>query len=261
VKGLREELDRVGIRGGLARRIEAELADHLACDPAAELGSPKLIADRFAAELRVPRTRRATFTGFAALAVTAVLLIVPQRGMSAAGGFPDLAGTRGTVASLGGLAIVLAGQVAFVAGILAVSRFLFSHDESLLVQRRTGVALGAGAFVLAGEVAQAVAVRPALPVWWFALAVGTVAVSGIGLGRATIDLRGAAAITPPHLTEQRAFPFTLVVAIGAGVTLLMGVGSAFAESSAAEGLARAAIEGGAFLVCFAALGRYLGIRR
>jgi len=261
VRGLREELDRVGIRGRHARRIEAEVADHIACDPAAELGSPRLIAERFAAELRLPRTRRATFTGFAALAVTAVLLIVPQRGMSAAGGFPDLGGTRGTVASLGGLAIVLAGQVAFVAGVLALTRFLFSRDESLLVQRRTGVALAAGALVLAGQVTQAVAVRPALPFWWFALALGTVAVSGIGLGRATVDLRGAAAITPPHLTRQRAFPVSLVVAIGVGVTLLMGIGSAFAESSAVEGLTRAAIEGGAFVLCFAALGRYLGIRR
>ena len=261
MNGLREELDRVGIRGRLARRIEAEVADHIACDPDAELGSPQLIAERFASELRVPRTRRATFVGFAALTVTALLLIVPQRGMSAAGGFPDLAGTRGTVASLGGLLIVLAGQVAFVAGLLAVWRYFFGRDESRLVQQRIGVALGAGALVLTGEVAQAVAVRPALPVWWFALAVGTVAVSGLGLGRATFDLRGAAAITPPHLTEQRAFPFVLVVAIGAGVTLLMGVGSAFAESSAAEGLARAAIEGGAFVICFAALGRCLGIRR
>jgi hypothetical protein len=260
VNGLREELARVGIRGRQARRIEAELADHLACNPEAQLGSPKLIAERFAAELRVPRTRRATFTGFAALAVTALLLAVPQRGMSAAGGFPDLAGTRGTVSSLAGLLIVLAGQVAFVAGVLAVSRFLFSRDESLLVQRRTGVALVAGALVLAGEVAQAVAVRPALPVWWFALALATVAVSGVGLGRASFDLRGAAAITPPQLTQQRAFPLALVVAIGGGVTLLMGVGSAFVESSAVEGLTRAAIEGGAFVICFAALGRYLGIR-
>ena len=40
----------------------------------------------------------------------------------------------------------------------------------------------------------------------------------------------------------------------------MGVGSAFAESSAVEGLTRGLIEGGAFVVCFAALGGYLGIR-
>jgi hypothetical protein len=260
VKGLREELDRVGIRGRHARRIEAELADHIGCDPSAPLGSPRLIAERFAAELRVPRTRRATFVGFGALTVTAVLLIVPQRGMSAAGGFPDLTGSRSTVSSLGGLMILLAGQVAFVAGLLAVSRFLLSRDESLLVQRRTGVALGAGALVLAGETAQAVAVRPSLPLWWFGVALGTVAVSGLGLGRAAFDLHGAAAITPPHLTQQRAFPLGLAVAIGVGVTLLMGVGSAFAEGSPVEGLTRAAIEGGAFVACFAAFGRYLGIR-
>jgi hypothetical protein len=259
--GLREELDRVGIRGRLARRIEIELADHIACDPAAQLGSPRLIAERFAEELRVPRTRRATFVAFGALALTALLLTVPQRGMSAAGGFPDLTGTRGTIESLGGLTILLGAQVAFVAGMLGLWRFLFSRDESRLVQQRIGVALVAGVVVVAGEATQAVAMRPALPSWWFALALSSAAVSAAGLGRAAFDLHGAVAITPRQVKRVRAFPWPLVLAIGASVVLLVGVGSAFAEHSAAEGLARGVIEGAAFVLCFVALGRRVGIRR
>jgi len=55
---LRRELAARGIRGRLADRIVAEFADHLACDPDANLGTPEEIAERFAAELPVARTRR-----------------------------------------------------------------------------------------------------------------------------------------------------------------------------------------------------------
>jgi len=259
--GLREELDRVGIRGRLARRIETELDDHLACDPDAQLGSPRLIADRFADELRIPRTRRATFVTFGALALTAAMLAVPQRGMSAAGGFPDLPGARGWVAALSGLLIVIGAQVAFVAWVLGGWRFLFSRDESRLVQQRVGVALVAGFVVVLGEATQAVAIQPALATWWFALALASAVVSAAGLGRAAVDLHGAVAITPRDLTKVRAFPWRLVVAIGAGAVLLVGVASAFVEHDAAEGAIRAVFEAGAFVVCFVALGRRVGIRR
>ena len=72
---LRRELARNGIRGGLARRIELELADHLACDPHASLGAPAEIAERFAVELRVVRTRRAAIATFGALALSGLSLI------------------------------------------------------------------------------------------------------------------------------------------------------------------------------------------
>jgi hypothetical protein len=100
--GLRAELARAGIRGRLARRIVLELEDHLRCNPDANLGAPREIAERFAEELRVPRTRRSTYAGFAALALAAVLLGVPTRGMSAAGGWPDTFGARGLVVSRSG---------------------------------------------------------------------------------------------------------------------------------------------------------------
>ena len=260
MNGLREELARVGIRGRLARRIELELDDHLRCDPGAQLGSPALIANRFAAELRLPRTRRATYSGFGALALTAVLLTVPQRGLSAAGGFPDLRGTRGDIASLGGLTIALAAQVAFVAGLLALGRFWLSPQELRLAQRRTGVALGAGALVVAGEVTQAIALAPALPAWWLALALCAAATPALALGGAAQRVRAAAAITPDVRTS-RAFPAGLVLAVGAGAVLCMGLGSAIVEHTWIEGAWRGMIELVAFTVCFLALGRRLGIRR
>lgn len=261
MKGLREELARVGITGRRARRIELELDDHARCDPDAQLGSPQLIAERFAEELCLPRTRRATYAGFGALALTALLLAVPQRGMSAAGGWPDLFGARGLVASLGGLAIALAAQVAFVAGVLALSRMLWRPDDLRLVQRRTAVALVAGGAVLAGEAVQAVAVQPLLPTWWFALALSAVAVPAVALGGAVRELRGATAITAAGAVTTHGFPTALVVATGAGAVFLMAIGSTVAERSWVEGLTRGAFEAVAFAVCFLALGRRLGIRR
>ena len=85
MRGLRDELARVGIRGGLADRIEAELDDHLACDPNADLGEPRVIAQRFADELRLPRTRRAAYLGFAGLAAAALLLFALFRNASGTG--------------------------------------------------------------------------------------------------------------------------------------------------------------------------------
>lgn len=262
--GLRDELARVGIRGRLARRIVLELEDHARCDPEANLGAPREIAERFAVELRVPRTRRSAYGGFAALALTAVLLGVPSRGVSAAGGWPDSIGGRGLVVSLGGLTIVLAGQVAFVTGILALWRVLrrpAAVEELRLVQRRLGIALAAGGVVLAGQAVQAAALQPLLPTWWFALAIPAVFVPGLALGGAAYGLREAVAITPSVDPAPRGFPMPLVLAIGVGAVVLIAVGSTFTEHSLAEGLSRGVLEAVAFAACFVVLGRRLGIRR
>ena len=118
------ELDRAGIHGATRRRIELELADHLACDPSSEarLGSPREVAERFAAELRTTRTRRAAWRSFFALALTAALLMVHARALSPLGSWSAVAGTNATFVSLGGLLLVLCAQIAFVAGVLAIRR-------------------------------------------------------------------------------------------------------------------------------------------
>jgi hypothetical protein len=53
---LAQQLSAVGIVGRLRARILAEVEDHLACDPDAQLGEPAALAQRFVDELG---TRRA----------------------------------------------------------------------------------------------------------------------------------------------------------------------------------------------------------
>jgi hypothetical protein len=262
VNDLRAQLARVGIRGRLARRIELELADHARCDPDAQLGDARMIADRFAVELRVPRTRRVTFHGFIALALTAGSLGVATVGADHAGGWPPVSGTRGLVASLGGLTMALAGQVALVAGLLALWRALLGPEggDMRIVQRRIGVALAAGAVVVAGHAAQTAALQPFLPAWWAALALPALTVPLLALGASARELQGAVALTCGVPLARRSFPWPLVLATGGAAVLLVTVGSAFAEHSWNEGVTRGAFELVAFGGCFAALGRYLGLR-
>jgi len=248
MNGLREELARVGITGRLARRIELELDDHARCDPSAHLGSPELIAERFAEELRLPRTRRAVHSGFAALTVVAAGLAVLS-----ADALPAAHATSALFVSLAGLAIVLGAQVAFVAGSLALWG-VHRGTHVRAVQRRVLAALVAGALVVAGETTDLALTRS--PAWWYALAL----VPAIGLARSAVALREADAITPRAAPVGGGFPRPAVIAIGAAAALLVAVGSAFAEHSWAEGLTRGAFEAIAFAICFLALGRGLGIR-
>ena len=255
---LAAELARVGIRGRLARRIELELADHIGCDPAANLGTPREIAERFAAELRVSRTRRSTFAGFAALALAAVAILV-----SARGGGPSIPGARGWVESFGGLGVLFAGQVAFVAGVLALWRAVRHPQtpaELRLVQRRTSVALAAGGVALVAHAVQAVAVQPFMSTLWVAFAIPAFLIPVAALGVAGKALRGAIALTPAVEPLRRPFPRREVVIVGAAAAAVMIVGSAFAEHSWAEGVSRGVLESIAFAVCFVVFGRPLGIR-
>jgi hypothetical protein len=248
VKGLREELARVGITGRLARRIELELEDHALCDPAAPLGSPQLIAERFAEELRLPRTRRAVHSGFLALALVALGLAFLRPRTLPNGHASAL------VVALTGLAIVLGAQVSFVGGSLALWG-VHRGTQLRTVQRRILVALGAGALVVAGESLD-LAFTHSRP-WWYALAV----LPAFGLAYSGSALRNAAALTPAAGRGPVAFTRSAVVAIGAGAAVVVAVGSAFAERSWAEGLTRGVLEAVAFAGCFVLLGRRLGIRR
>jgi hypothetical protein len=259
VTGLRAELARVGIRGRLASRIVLELEDHLRCDPSADLGAPREIAERFAEELSVPRTRRSTYGGFAALAFASVSILI-----SSSGGGLDAFGARGWIVSLGGLGVVFGGQVSFVSGVLALWDALRrprTPAELRLVQRRTGVALAAGGFALASHAVQTVAAAPLMSNLWLALAIPASVVPALALGSAAHGLRGAIALTPAARPTARPFPRRLVLAIGAAAVTVMVVGSAFAEHSWVEGLSRGALEAIGFAICFAIFGGRLGIRR
>jgi hypothetical protein len=241
---LRRELAARGIRGRLAARIEAELADHLACDPDANLGEPAEIAERFAAELCVGRTRRASVWTFASLALCAALIAVAgaQRGT---GGDP-----------WAGLAMLGCGQVAFVAGSLALLRGLRGRaaGDLRVTQRRAGVALAAGAGVAAGIAAEGHLLAFACA----AAALAALAAAGLATRDAVrltpaAESRGLSADLGPHSTLILA----ALGAIAVGGIVFQGV---VFEGSGWEGIVRGALEAGGLALGVASLGRLLRLR-
>ena len=264
-RSLHAELDRVGIRGALARRIEAELADHRRCDPAAELGDPRELAEQFAADLRLPLTRRAVRSGFVALAAAAILLVVVVAVYDATGRWAhlDLFGTRGAVVSGGGIAIVVAAQAAFVAGLLAVVPIVHGRTDApalRLAQRRLGVAVVAVSVVLAGVLVQTAAQAPLLPGWLvvFSAAAALAPVPLIASSARTLRVASTLTAAPP---ERASLPRPLLAGVSLAAVVAMAVGSALAERSLAEGLFRGAVEALAIAACFALFARRLGLRR
>ena len=268
---LRRELARNGIRGGLARRIEHELADHLACDPHASLGAPAEIAERFAVELRVVRTRRAAIATFGALALSGSLLCLSVLAIAPAGGTHGGA-PRSLVAPFSGLGMIAFGQIAFVAGLLALVRGLRPRGvaDLGLAQRRAVVALFAGGLASVCLAANALA-APEMPVWWRALALASGLLPLPALGGALEATRAAAAITPDSgraaaLEGDLPGPFgmhpgAVLAALGGVAVSFVVLQGVFGEGSLVEGLVRGAIEATGLIVAVLLLGRVLGLRR
>jgi len=267
---LRHELLDAGIKGAPARRIVAEIDDHLRCDPAAKLGDPKLVAGRFADELRIAHTRRSSTISFGALAVVGVLFVASAVGRGSVG-YPSLSGGRATAVALSALAMVAFAQVAFVAGALALARGLRAAEPAdlRLAQQRSFVALLAGAGVCASLAVHA-ALLPS-PTWWLVLAFATaavpvpmlgVAVGSVGAARSiTPAATGAAGLSGDLPAGLARHSGALLALLGVVAIVFVAAGSAFAERSASEGLARGVIEGAGLLAGIAALGRVLGLRR
>jgi hypothetical protein len=249
-----DELGRALESAGVPRmrraRILLEFSDHLACDPAAELGSPQLVAESFAAELRLVSTRQARLGAFCALALTAGSL-------AATGGHP-----RGIVYASASVAIVLGGQIALVCGVLAMLPGLRRPGDAgaaVVVQRRVGTALAAGAAVVLAQTVQAVSEVGSLSPWRTAVAFGAPVLSSVALGLARRRLRGAERLTQITAPDW-SWPTPVLATVAVGATALMAVGSTWTEHSAFEGLTRGAVEGMAILLCLAGLGRRLGLR-
>jgi hypothetical protein len=249
-----DELERALESAGVPRtrraRIVLEFSDHLDCDPAAELGSPQLVAERFAAELRLVSTRQARVGAFCALALTAGSL-------AATGGHPG-----GIVYALASVAIVLGGQIALVCGMLALLPSLRRPGDTgaaVMVQRRVGTALAAGGAVVLAQAVQAVSEAGSLTPWRTAVAFGAPVFSSGALVLARRRLRSAERLTR-IAAPGWSWPTPVLVSIALGATALMAVGSTWTEHSAFEGLTRGAVEGLTILVCLAALGRRLGLR-
>lgn len=279
---LSRELAAVGLRGRLRRRIVTEIADHLECDPQAELGSPRELARGFADELGTSYAQRAGFTVFVALAIAGTLFATAFLSAYAAG--VRVAHAHPQSALLGAVAMtamVLFSQLAFVTGCLAALRVhghrnerVVSSAEAGMIARRAAVALGAGLATMAGLALAALEFQAGIAGWWTTLALCASAMGASALLAATPSLRASLRVrptapggtgdlfddlgrlTPPPL-QGRPWAFALAVAAALAAAV------AFAGLLAGDGLdgaARGIADALACLSGFAVLGRYLGLR-
>jgi hypothetical protein len=276
---LKAELGAVGIRGARRRRILAETADHLreSGDPA-RFGAPKLIAARFADELAISGARRAAFSSFVVLAPAGVLYVV-LFGLIRT--WPDIASARFLPLGLAvAFATVLAPQVAFAAGLLAVARAWRLRSERatpagevIVLRRRSAVALGSGAAAFAAIAVYAYEYSAGLPGWWQTMAYVSAGLALVALGGAGVTLARAARLQSqtagrggglfddlepvlgviPLRLRGRPRLLCLLVASGAAAAALVAGGPG-------EGPRNAVLEFVAVCAGFFALGGFLGLK-
>jgi hypothetical protein len=127
---LGHELSAAGIHGRLRSRILAEYADHLACDPDAQLGEPGALARQFADEVGSTRARRAAVIAFAALALAGVLFGLAFVTSDAAFGAAPKGGP--VIGRIATALAILFSQVSFVAGTLAALRWVQRRGSGVL---------------------------------------------------------------------------------------------------------------------------------
>ena len=279
---LARALGRVGIGGGLRRRIVAEIADHLASDPSAPLGPADALARRFADELGTSRSRRAAFAAFAALALAGVAFTVAFVALAAARDLPRLHARMPLLGELAAGLTILAPQLAFVAGVLAALRaYRRRHDDALsaaeaaLLHRRTALALVAGLAAMCGLALLVFEYEASLPAWLTTLGYACAAAGGAAVAAAApatlaaVRVRVSAAgeaddvfadlgpLVPAGL-RGRPWPFARAVAV---LVFLAVTAAGVAQADPFDGALRGLVEAAAVLGGFALLGRYLGLRR
>ncbi|MBV8302171.1 MAG: hypothetical protein JOY68_09650 [Candidatus Dormibacteraeota bacterium] len=293
-----DDLDRrlaaAGIPAGRRRRIVAEFRDHQLCDPEAALGDPGDLARRFADELGTHEARSGAVLGFSVLAFSglvyaaalAPVVTVIRPGSGGVASHLDVASWASAALAV---VLVLAPQVSFVAGILAILRVVRHRDraaipaaETRLVIRRGSVAAAAGMLTMA-----ALAASMLLPGGLSPLRSGAspgdtghaLIAAGASLGvaalalvlvrlRVALRIQGALAGGSGWLGDDLAgivplagrlegWQFAFLTATGAG--LLVWVAGLLA-SDGVDGAMRGGAEAAACLVGYAVLGGYLGLR-
>lgn len=278
---LGEELSGVGIRGRLRGRILAEYADHLACDPEAQLGEPGALARQFADEVGSTRARRAAVVGFGALAVAGILFGVAfVTSDSAFGAAPKGGPVIGRVATG---AALLFSQVSFVAGMLAALRWVQRRGsgvlpgaEATVIVRRAAVGVLSGILTMVSLGTIAVADRRFQSGAWATFTVVIAAVGTAGLlaslpsiweaarlrpvatgeaGDIFEDLGDFVMLVPPSL-RGRPWRLAAVVSVGVAVAITL---VAVPAQDAFDGAVRGVFDALACMAGFATLGRYLGL--
>lgn len=265
---LERELAARGVRGPSAARVLDEARDHLIEARSVErFGPSDRIAREVAAQLATTRTIRSSFVVFGTLASTAAAYLA----FMALAGTPDLFAARhevvGVASSLG---LVLFPQIAFVAGCLAILRAFrrrggpTSEEELGVIRARAAIALTAGALTAVSMAVWIIEYRQAA--WLLAfplLVVPLLAAAALALTRAA-EPQAVAAGTAADVFDDIGFrmdpwPFALLVA---GAIGLVGFAGGWAvEGDPGSGLVRGGFEAVALLLCFAAFGRRLALRR
>ena len=271
---LRRELAQVGIRGRLGDRIVSEFADHLACDPDADLGEPRALARQFADELGTSLARRAALRTFLALAVAGGAVVASVLKVSAAGGVYDVNVAAPVMALL--LVCILAGQIALVAGGSALLRAFWLRDERVIAAgeatvlvRRAGVGLFTAAVTLAAV--PVISLAPSHQVLGEVFAFAAAGIGLLAIAVAVPAVRDAARVRPVRPGDAGdlfsdlgpfaprgvgAWPFAIMFAAGVAVVIAV---SGIAASDPYDAIARGLANGLACLACFAVLGRFLGL--
>jgi hypothetical protein len=282
---LHAQLARAGIRGARRERIVTEFADHLGCDPDADLGDPAALATQFADELGTSFARKAAFQAFLALSFAGILVVARAVAL-----LPLNAGGFGTADTVSLLISALAAQVAFVAGGLGLLRALrlrgratIPREDASALMRRAGIGLAAGVLtIVAFPLSQAhrahsgtVAIGSYPTNLWWPLASAAGVVMLIAAAPAVVR----AARLRPHTAGPAGDlladlgPLQPVAAriaggslnrlafiIAAGIAIVMALAGVVANDPY-DGILRGLLEGAVFLGGYAVLGRYLGIRR
>ena len=271
---LSRELGKVGIRGRLRRRILAESEDHLRADADAlgRFGAPAELANTFASELGARTSRRAAVGAFVALGFAGAVFAFSFLGAALAGQpAPD---AWPLLAQLALPVLIVAPQVSFVAGSLALVRVLrrrervLPSEELSVINRRTGVALLFGLVTMAALAVIALELRDDVAGWWVALTLAGTALAAPLLVLASLPAAGAARLHPAvegsagDLFDDlgfRADPwrFARRVAIGLGLVVFL---VAAVQGDPFDGALNGAAEALACLAGFAVFGRYLGLR-
>ncbi len=235
----------------------------------------------FAEELATSRTRGSALHAVAALAAAAAALALSQLALGRLGhpGFDH--GLSLVLFVLALLGLLVAPQVALVAGSLAAVRAVrrrrarrLPAAEIGLIERRTRVALLAGLAVVAGLELYVVDFSLVLPAWYLALTGASAAAAGAALWAALRRLtraRGIVSASPgaagdvyddvPVIAWRwlRRRPWRLGAIGSLAVAALVTAAQAFAERSLSEGLQRGIAEGVAAAIGYGLLGKYIGL--
>lgn len=290
---LERQLASAGIRGRDAGRILAEAREHLR-DAAASVGEESavlafgpadVLARQTAAERATVLGRRSAHAAFGALSAVGIWVVAS---VALVRNPPDVLGGRVPgVGLLSTMLVVVAAQVAFVSGSLALVRAIRLRAvvaapaaELALLRRRSAIALAAGAVALAGRALYGIDFQRELAGWWtwgavaaslalaIPLAAGSravhrasrpVAAPGGEAGDVFDDLRPILSLPPLRHLGLDGHPGRLALACATAVGAAVLLAGWLAEGDPGSGIVRVGFEVSALLGCWALLRRPLGL--